>query len=196
MTSRSQNARGTGEHLRSELVSAASAMLTSPQSMPLPSLRAVARACGVSPSAVYLHFDSQLALVRAVVDAQLASLREHVLGHPHDESDRGRLVAIATGYARWAMTHPGAYQLVFETAPHVGIVAHENPADDLIDLLGDLLATAQGSTAESAAADALVLWAGVHGMVLLRMHKPHLEWPRTVEDDVARLVDAVLAPVV
>lgn len=194
MPARPQNARGAGEQLRADLVAAASALLVTPQSIPLPSLRSVARASGVSPSAVYLHFDSQLELVRAVVDAHLASLREHVLGHPHDGTDRGRLTALATGYAHWALEHPGAYQLVFETAPQVGVVAHENPADDLIDLLGELLAAARGAAREPAAADALVLWAGVHGIVLLRMHKPQLAWPRTVEQDVDRLVRGMLAP--
>lgn len=192
MVTRAPNARGAGDQLRTELVAAASELLTTAQPISLPSLRAVARACGVSPSAVYLHFDSRLALVRAVVDAHLASLRERVLGHPHDATPRGRIIAVGQGYAAWALEHPGAYQLIFETAPQAGVVSQQDPASALVRVTADLLAEARGGKAEGSLEDALILWASAHGLVLLRIHKPHLHWPRSLDDDVVRLVDALL----
>lgn len=193
MAEREQNARGSGERLRTELVAAASSMLTTPQPASLPSLRAVARACGVSASAVYLHFDSQVALVRAVVDLHLDDLRRAVMQNLVHETPAGTVQSLASGYAHWALEHPGAYQLVFETAPQAGIVSEFNPADGLIQLLTDAIASARPAVdVPRAAADALVLWGSVHGLVLLRIHKPHLVWPRTLDGDIARLIDALL----
>ncbi|MER3388963.1 MAG: TetR/AcrR family transcriptional regulator [Microcella sp.] len=189
---RSPNPRGTGEQLRAQLVASASAMLTSAQPVALPSLRAVARACGVSPSAVYLHFDSQVALLRAVVDAQLRSMRSALLEEYSGGTAREHIVAIGRRYARWGIAHPGAYQLIFETAPQAGVTGSDDPENDIIGMLGDLVAASRSGDVESARADAMLLWASVHGLVLLRIHKPALEWPRSLEDDIERVAHAIV----
>ncbi|WP_019065163.1 TetR family transcriptional regulator, partial [Streptomyces prunicolor] len=64
--------------LRSELVAAAIGMLAEPQAVAVPSLRSIARACGVAPSAVYWHFPSEADLRSAVLDAEYTSLVEAV----------------------------------------------------------------------------------------------------------------------
>ncbi|MEY2847516.1 MAG: hypothetical protein RI885_181, partial [Actinomycetota bacterium] len=85
MPQREQNDRGTGSRLRAALVAAAADLLLSPQPLTPPSLRAVARACAVSPAAVYLHFASQQALLTAVVDAQFDELRDVIHAALADE---------------------------------------------------------------------------------------------------------------
>src|ERR1700761_3194979 len=64
---RRPNARGQGERLREEIVSAAAQMLGDLADDQALSLRAVARAVSVSPTSVYLYFPDRDALVAAAM---------------------------------------------------------------------------------------------------------------------------------
>lgn len=192
---REPNARGQGEQLREQLVAAASELLLMPQSVALPSLRAVARRCAVSPAAVYLHFDSQAALLGAVLDAQLASLRDSILAAvPTDGEPEALLDAFGVAYARWGMAHPGGYQLLFESADQFG-TAHsagdEEGRWELIEVGTGLVAASTGVDDADARPLAFQLWAGLHGIVSLRLHKPQLAWPTSLEDEVAALMRSI-----
>ena len=187
---REPNPRGSGEQLRAQLVGAASDLLLSPQSVALPSLRAVARACDVSPAAVYLHFDSQHALIAAVIDAQLHELEVTVRGDldvaaaPADQLNQ-----FGRSYVTWGLEHPGAYQLLFETADRLELPEHDldSPNWDLISEAATLVASATGQDVEASRAVAFRLWAALHGVVSLRIHKPGVPWP-----DAAKEVTAVI----
>ena len=144
---RERNARGSGEQLREQLIAAANDLLVRPQRLSVPSLRAVARACGVSPAAVYLHFDSVEALILAVIEAQyddlgasLAAAREGMMPGPE------LLIAAGLGYAEWGLAHPGAYQLLFESADELQLAT-------TVDLEGargwDLIEELAGEVARS-----------------------------------------------
>lgn len=141
---RGANPRGEGANLRDELVAAATELLLSPQPVAAPSLRSVARAAGVAPSAVYLHFSCQADLVDAVVVGQF----EQVCGVMEAADDptadpEERLFAILRAYVHWGLENPGAYQLVFErpaptddailvmssTVPEVGDLPDDVSAD-------------------------------------------------------------------
>src|ERR1700745_1260098 len=62
---RRPNARGQGERLREEIISAAAQMLGDLADDEALSLRAVARAVSISPTSVYLYFPDRDALVAA-----------------------------------------------------------------------------------------------------------------------------------
>jgi AcrR family transcriptional regulator len=195
MTARESNRRGEGEHLRAELVRAATDLLLAPQALAAPSLRAIARKCGVSPSAVYLHFDSQAALIAAVVDAQYAELAAALAAA---DRPRGtpltRLQALARAYATWGIDHPGAYQLLFESADALPI-AFEGSAvgTGLMDNVGALIRAHGFTRGDESARRAQRLWVALHGLVSLRIHKPHASWSSSVQSDAAALVNALLA---
>ena len=196
-TKREPNARGDGDRLRTQLVAAASELLLAPQPLTAPSLRAVARACDVSPAAVYLHFESQQALIWAVIESQLDMLRE---GLPHDD-DPGRPLAermerFAHGYVRWGMAHPGAYQLIFESADQLGLDLHDSgPGHDLIRSAATLVS--RGSTLDETAARLVAtrIWVALHGLVSLRIHKAGLRWPTATDEEVRMIVGLHLAGV-
>ena len=145
---RSSNPRGSGEQLRAQLVAAASALLLDPQAVALPSLRAVARECSVSPAAVYLHFDSAQSLTAAVLDAQHdgfeAAIRARI---PEDAPLRARIAAIATAYAEWGLAHPGAYQLLFESADRLDLPETDHQRWSLVDEAALLSALERGHLA-------------------------------------------------
>jgi AcrR family transcriptional regulator len=64
--------------LRAGLISAAVTMLAEVQPVAVPSLRSIARACRVAPSAVYWHFPSEAELRSAVLDAEYADMVESI----------------------------------------------------------------------------------------------------------------------
>lgn len=193
MTKREPNARGTGEQLRAQLVDAASQLLLDTQAVALPSLRAVARACSVSPAAVYLHFESVLELTSAVIDAQLAALGAAIQSEVDGAAaPRDQLRQFAGAYVRWGLAHPGAYQLLFESADRLALPGHDldDPSWALIDVAAQMLAIDAGLTTASRA-DAFRVWAALHGIVSLRIHKPAVPWPDAdveVSEVMARLL--------
>lgn len=188
MPTRQPNARGEGEQLRQQLVAAASVLLLDTQSVDAPSLRSVARSCNVSPAAVYLHFASRDALIVAVIDAHLADLRAHMEQAiaTASESPAAQLLAFADGYVGWGLAHPGAYQLLFESADRLNIPGHGDPVTSsgderwyLLRRSEELLEAASGVLGSLGA---LRLWTALHGMVSLRLHKPDLKWPPAAKE--------------
>lgn len=190
---RERNARGSGEQLREQLIAAANDLLVRPQRLSVPSLRAVARACGVSPAAVYLHFDSVEALILAVIEAQyddlgasLAAAREGMMPGPE------LLIAAGLGYAEWGLAHPGAYQLLFESADELQLATTVDLEGargwDLIEELAGEVARSTSNGQQQSIVLAVRLWTALHGIVSLRMHKSDHEWPTTIETEVRELV--------
>ncbi len=190
MVTRSPHRRGAGDQLRSELIRAATTLLLAARPAQTPSLRAIARECGVAPSAVYLHFPSQDALMTAIVTEQFAHLRAAL-----DAADDAtatvqvRLAALAVTYVRWGLAHPGAYQLLFEQSdPDIG--PGVGPGTDLLDRVARLLGRTNGVA--EARVDAVRLWAALHGLASLRIHKPGAPWEVAVDADAGAIVSAFL----
>lgn len=188
--SRSVNARGDGDRLRADLLRCATQMLAAPRGVEIPSLRAVARAAGVTPSAVYLHFDSGEDLARHVIAGHFADLRAHLqaVDDPSTTAEQ-RLLTISTGLAAWAQDRPGAYQVLFESPDLSG--PEDGPGIDLLDVLTDLIADL-GVEPADARRRALLLWSAVHGVISLHLHKPDAPWVGSVDDDVEDVVRAIV----
>lgn len=186
---RRRSERGGGERLRAELVDAAITLLLDPASTGTPSLRAIARACGVAPSAVYMHFPSQAELMYAVVDQLFARLRTALDAADSPGAEpRERLDAMIDAYLHWSQEHPGAYQLLFERPdppPDTGI----GPGLDLLGRLRDALAAVAPAADDTLA---LRVWSVVHGIASLRLHKPEAPWRTTPADDARLIVTALL----
>ena len=172
--------RREGDQLRGELLSAATVLAAGPRPIAIPSLRAIARACDVSAAAVYRHFPSQAHLNRALLLQVHAAFEEAVLRH--DDSSlpaRERLRAMARGYVRWGLAHPGMYQLLFESKDQLD---EESSIDDVADQLLPLGAELLGGADQVER-----LWTGLHGIVSFRLHKPHMPWRSDAEAEAERL---------
>lgn len=190
MTTRPTNRRGEGDNLRRDLIRAATDLLVSPQELAAPSLRAIARECGVSPSGVYLHFASQTDLLIAVIEALYDELRQALAAtdDPGAAAIR-RLQAMAHTYVNWGLEHPGAYQLLFESADvmpdELGVVG---PGIDLLSQVADLLSAHSGTNAQASHELALRVWASLHGLTSLRLHKPMAPWSTSAHEDATAII--------
>jgi AcrR family transcriptional regulator len=194
MAAREANKRGEGDLLRADLVRAATAMLLAPQGLAAPSLRAIARTCGVSPSAVYLHFDSQADLIGAVVAAQYAELAAALAKADKPRSaPRTRLHSLARAYVTWGIEHAGAYQLLFESADVLpAVVPGSTVGSELMAHVESLVRDHGVSRSEEAVRRTQRLWFSLHGLVSLHIHKPHADWSGSAQADAVALVDAAL----
>lgn len=176
--------------LRAELVAAAVAMLAQPQPVAVPSLRSIAKACGVAPSAVYWHFPSEADLRSAVLDAEYTSLIDAV-ETALDSAGAGAdaLVVAGDAYVAWALGHPGAYQLLFESGDELPAGRAEHGPR----LQRRIVELARRVDPDAPFPAALLLWSVWHGVVSLRLHKDEWDWGMTAQEANRRLMSALTA---
>jgi AcrR family transcriptional regulator len=182
-------AHAKSRDLRSELIAAAVSMLAEPQPVAVPSLRSIARACNVAPSAVYWHFPSEAELRSAVLDAEYTDMVNSV-ERAIDATPAGAdpLVVAGDAYLAWGLGHPGAYQLLFES----GDPLPESRAENGPRLQQRVVELAAAVDPIAPFAAALVLWSAWHGIVSLRLHKSDWDWQLSAEKTNARIVNALV----
>lgn len=181
---RERSPRGEGARLRDDLVNAARDLLVVPEDQAPFSLRSVAKAVGVSPAAVYRHFTSAEDLIEAVIADQNDSLREAI--------GDGSLAELGQRYAQWGLANKGSYLLLFESADRI---AHRggpgSPGWDMVEGLAARLAHERSLPVEEGTVLAIRLWTALHGIVSLRIHKPGLPWPTTIDDEIAAALERI-----
>jgi AcrR family transcriptional regulator len=193
-TTRARNKRGEGAQLRDEIVGAATKLLDDglPQGV---TLRAVARAAGISAPSIYAHFPDLDSILLAVAQEAFASL-EHDLGEPDDADPVERLRAVCAAYLSFARRRPHRYRLMFGAVWDAGQALERAPgmADELAALgMGafDVIRRALAGCAEAGRsastdpfADATALWVGLHGFAQLQVAAPLFPWPPDVRDSI------------
>ncbi len=159
--------------LRNALVAAAEQLLHSEDPEAL-SLRAVARAAGVSAAAPYHHFASKEELLAAVAAKGFLGLAAEM----QTESDRrtgalDRMVGVGVGYVRWARTNPKIYALMYgqgrylrDAAPE--LTAATNASGGILKSHVAAIAAEQSNKDEKLVARIVVAaWGLVHGLAEL-----------------------------
>jgi AcrR family transcriptional regulator len=180
--------RGQGERLRHEILDAAIALIADRGDEAV-SMRAIARAVGVSPPAVYLHFADKRELMVAVLEHVFADLARAL-----EDADKGepreRVRALVRAYVSWGVAHPGRYKISYE-----GAIARQLPPDSERPFgrpqLERLAAAVAAIRAHDTMRTTTRLWACAHGVVSLRLNKPHAPLGDPIEDAMA-LTDALL----
>src|SRR5882757_266690 len=165
-------------------------MLEAPQAIAVPSLRSIARACQVAPSAVYWHFPSDSELRVAILDAEYADLAatvERSLAKARKGSNR--LVLAWRAYAAWGLAHPGGYQLLFESSDRLAATRADDdprPPDRFVELAATF-------APDTPLTSARLMWSAVHGIVSLRLHKTDVDWKISADSAVTQIVAALSA---
>lgn len=194
MSKRVPNPRGSGQQLQQELIATAIEMLEKPQILAVPSLRKIADATGIAPSAVYTRFASAEELLQAVIDSQYQELRDEIRKAAEvDSKPMEKLESVVVRYVEWGIKHPGAYQLLFESADKVpeGVVAN-GPGILLLEELAGLVSQASNSSEERSKLLTLRIWTALHGIASLRIHKKWAPWTSTFQDEAIATIHAFL----
>jgi AcrR family transcriptional regulator len=151
------------------------------------SLREVARAVGVSATAVYRHFPDKDALLDALASEGFGKLAEaqHRAAEAAGGGEKG-FVATGIAYVRFARDHPALFRLTFSATAARNILAQ--PPEHVPDALAFLRENANAAAA-STGMDAHVIavraWSIAHGLALLILEKQ-------IEPDDA-LIEAVIS---
>lgn len=198
---RRNNPRGQGERLREELIEAARALVAEAGGASQLSIRAVAARVGVAATSVYLHFADLDQLKVAVAErcfADLAEARDAATAEIEDPA--ASLVARCQAYARFAITHPGYYRLMFgpDLPPGVFTQAYDavgsasrTSYDQLIQAIHRCQQTGAARDDTDPALLGALLWPALHGQVSLRIDRPNFPRPpleQVIAETVRRLV--------
>jgi AcrR family transcriptional regulator len=174
-------------------------------------LRAVARAAGVSQTAPYRHFADRAALVAAVAAESFRQLHAQLLAAARTPATtlgaapttaRGGLQAVALAYVRFALEHPAEYRVMFGSEMAALADAGARGAGrEVVDareavfaLLRDGIAALQQHglvRAGDVRAMALTAWALVHGLVMLALDG-QVSGARTTTDELTRTATELL----
>lgn len=202
---RQRYARGEGDRLRLDLLHAAAELMATHGTLDGISLRAVAREAGVSPTAVYRHFDDHLTLLREAV-AQCWKNFYDTLREASDSSDDPFVAFRSCGraYVRFAMEHRGQYRVLFSNTIDLGMSKEEihslmdvpDGTDDvgmaafqlLVDLVAAMLARLDDDREPFFVAVQVHTW--IHGIVHLCGGHPDAPWP-PIEDQLDGLRSAL-----
>ncbi|GFM20214.1 MULTISPECIES: TetR/AcrR family transcriptional regulator [Mycobacteriaceae] len=191
---RRRAARGAGEHLREEILDAATGLLLETGDAKAVSIRSVAQRVGVTPPSIYLHFADKQALLDAVCSRYFEKLDEQMqavdgAGRP-DVPMVEVLRAQGMAYVRFALANPELYR--------IATMGHGHPGGEVdVALTSSAFLHIRGSM-EAMIADglyppadptalALEMWAAVHGVAALVISRPYLPW-----GDVEEFADRVL----
>jgi AcrR family transcriptional regulator len=180
---RRPNARGQGERLRADIVTAAVGMLDELADDEALSLRAVARVVKIAATSVYLHFPDRDALVLAAMrqcHEELVRLGDEAAAAAPDPAAglRARILA----QAGWAEQHPGLYKVLHESGVHrrLGMPFKQVMVDRTVAAVRECM-DAGLAPAGDATTVAIDLRTAVNGMLAQRINEPDLPWPPAAE---------------
>ena len=155
----------------------------------VPALREVARAVGVTPTAIYRHFPDKDAFLTALATEGFAQLAHAQLAAQRRGGDGlAGFRASGRAYVDFALAQPALFRLMFTHAPP-NAATPPAEADDAMALLRRNVTAIAGEGVSAATITALCVhaWALVHGLSVLLLDG---QLPR---DD--RLIDAAIDPV-
>lgn len=176
---RAKYARGEGDRLRVDLITAAIDLMDQHGDVDAVTLRAVARAVGVSPTVVYKHFDDHDALLRASVEFCWSNFHAAIDGARRSETDPYRAFrATGDAYVRFATESAGQYRVMFSNRIEVpdapegsGMVTFQI----LVELVRSILEDRDDARDPFVVAVQVHTW--IHGIVDLCGTHPHGPWP-------------------
>jgi AcrR family transcriptional regulator len=189
-SSRRRAPKGEGDRLRGEILEATERLLIETGSEEAVSIRAVARATGVTAPSIYRHFEDKTHLMFEVCARQF-SLFDEAIESAVQGIDDPELAMRARGraYVRFGIEHPEHYRIMFMGPAYA---TPEQWADVLTtgsfaNLVGGIQAMVDAGVVPDpgdVVTSALHVWANIHGLTSLLVARPTIPWP-----DVDQLID-------
>ncbi|MCH8627504.1 WHG domain-containing protein [Arsenicicoccus piscis] len=158
------------------------------------SLRAIARATGVSPAAPYRHFPNRASLMSAIAAVGYRELLNDLVARQPEPSTAVDLADVAVGYVQFAVRRPGLFRVMFVE----GCDRASPERVDAVAAIHDYLGAAVERTlaTDDLATTATGLWALVHGLAFLYLDGK-LAWepedPEGLEEQVRTITLTTLA---
>lgn len=167
--------KGEGGLLREQILDAAEDLLYRQGSIDAVSIRSIARQVGVTPPAIYLHFEDKDRLFYAVCRRgfdRFAARLGPVLASPGPPVER--IKRLGEEYVRFGLDHWQQYPILFGVKGSLSVPEEELAGDPglrilagLVTLVGEAMAAGDMSSRHSPEIVATLLWAMAHGTVEL-----------------------------
>lgn len=181
---RARNPRGQGDRLRQDLLGAAVQLLSEAPHPDDVSIRAIARAAGVSPTAAYRHFEDRDDLVCEAVGACFADFAEEMLRRTASIEDPfERLREAGRAYLDYATAEHGRYRVLFSNPVPMqsDLVTEDSAGTAAFTQLVAIVQACLDAGARTRTDDAVFLsfqvWSWIHGIVDLRITHAKMDWP-------------------
>jgi AcrR family transcriptional regulator len=172
--------RGSGEHLRDEILDATTDLLMETGHAKAVSIRSVAQRVGVTPPSIYLHFADKNDLLGAVVADVFRELDDAMLaGAAGVEGPLARLRSFGLSYVHFAVSHPEHYRLAtMDPFPKPNAEVDDVLRSSAFDHFRQTVVecTEAGLFVGDDLAITFDLWAAAHGVASLMIAKPYLPW--------------------
>ena len=193
-TRRPRARRGEGEKLRDDIIDAAEKLLLETGDEGQVSIRAVAKAVGVTPPAIYMHFEDKDALIHTVCERPFGEFRSYVeTAMEGIEDPVDALSAMGRAYVHFGLEHPEQYRLMMMTKTEFDPGTHEIEDMPGMQTFFRLVEAAKACIDSGAFRQldpfmvAVGLWVEVHGLTSLLISSKNFPWP-----DVEQLIDHIL----
>lgn len=186
--------------MREDIIDAVEKLLLETGDESRVSMRAIAKAVGVTPPALYMHFEDKDSMIRAICDRRFREMNE-VLRTARDSTDDPLegLKRMGGAYIRFGTENPEPYRLLMMTKlEHDDYKVTPDPEQlSEGDIAFGLLVEQVTRCIESGAfrptdplEASLVVWSSVHGLTALMITTPEdYGWPEGIAD---RVCDAIL----
>jgi AcrR family transcriptional regulator len=168
---RVRNPWGQGDRLRTEILTAAGALLGDLGTVDGLTLRGVARQAGIAPASIYAHFPDRSGLIDALLEHEYQRMVDLMRQAAEEAGDAvGRLRAQLHAFCRYSMANPGLYRLIFGLRLRQ---APDPPATSTYTLLDQLAGGLRACEQDGARLRlpteraAIVLVVGAHGRVAI-----------------------------
>jgi AcrR family transcriptional regulator len=188
-TSHIRNSRGQGDRLRGQILAAARDVIDAGADASTLSLRAIARAAGISAPSIYPHFASIELVIAGVVDESFIELRGLLRDAAvKSTGPREALVAACAAYFGFGREHVERYRTMFSPD---GYGAESGASLELLEQLLQNCVDAGVSTSTDVHGDSFILWAAMHGMTTIPRPSRREDWRLGTSDRNALFVELV-----
>lgn len=191
---RPRKARGQGASRRGEILEAAKRLFLE-EGVEHATVRRIAAAVGVSPTALYVYFPDKNAILQAIADSMFTEfLAVYAKSQQPEDTPLERLRAGLHAYIGLGLARPDEYRLTFSTmrvgqaCPKVAtaVQSFEKLEQGVAEMMTTGLFTPRDVTLVAEA-----LWATIHGIVIILLDRPeHIVSDRQTLIDT--LVDAAI----
>ncbi len=151
------------------------------------SIRAIGQAVGVTAPSIYRHFPDKDALIFAVCDRCFDTMHEYEEREVATASNPLEVMhAMGRAYIQFALDNPGQYRVMMMSPD---VLSKSSVPLEAEHIFGEARGLKSVIDAVVAAQRehlirnvdpfelALLLWSSVHGIVSIRIAKPHMPWP-------------------
>ena len=156
-------------------------------------MRRLAERCGYTPPTIYHHFVDKQHLLDELLEERCRALVKSLKRVPQNDDAVQNLRAYGVAFARWGLRNPTHYALLSQPRePELPVPPAAEEARVMMEGPLEKIA-AEGRLTADMQAVGKVIWAFLHGFVLLRSSRSDIEWmPDVLEVGLDALLDSFI----